>query len=439
MLALSKQGYVLKFKQSKILVILLIAWSIGYVVSSGAYNKASISVWDVLRGQLQLDHQIERPEVQRQIHWLIQHPGYLKTLASAEPYIYHIVTEIQKRNLPGELALLPMIESAFDPFAYSGAGAAGLWQFMPETGHDMGLQQNWWYDDRRSVRASTEAALNYLSYLHKYFKGNWPLAIAAYNAGEGTISRTIPSIHQAIATIAFWGLHVPSETKAYVPKLLALAEIVQYPEYYHVKLPNIPHTPYFQEVSIGRQINLSRAAQLAGISFKELLQLNPAYNRVTTAPNQAFTLLIPQNKVDHFYRNLALPNRTRFSLHNFKHKRILQRRPKATLFPTIYRVIHIVQSHESFVSIAHQYKVTPQDIRTWNHIKKDQALYKEQELVIWRKKRSTNHYTIKDTDNSYSIAAHFHTDINALALMNPHIDFRSLRSGQVIIIPGLPA
>ena len=123
------------------------------------------SVWDELRQQFVLDHALTQPAVQTQLRWLVNHPNYLQKLTQSEPYIYHIVTEIKKRHMPGEIALIPMVESAYDPFAYSGAGAAGLWQLMPGTGTDLGLKQDWWYDARRSIPSSTNAALNYLLYL----------------------------------------------------------------------------------------------------------------------------------------------------------------------------------------------------------------------------------------------------------------------------------
>ena len=212
------------------------------------------NVWDVLRKQFTLNHEVTHPEVQNQLRWLISHPSYLQQLAQSEPYIYHIVTEIRKRNLPGEIALIPMIESAYDPFAYSGAGAAGLWQLMPGTGTDLGLKRDWWFDARRSIRPSTDAALNYLSRLNKFFNGNWLLTFAAYDSGEGTVAKCIKMSNQR-GSVSFWALPVPQETKAYIPRLLALAEVIQNPQRYHVQLPDIPHMPYFEEVNIGSQID----------------------------------------------------------------------------------------------------------------------------------------------------------------------------------------
>ena len=415
------------------------------MIYSSAGNPTAIAsdtVWDVVRDQLTLNHETNRPEVQSQIRWLVAHPNYLSELSKSERYIYHIVTEIQRRHLPGELALLPMIESTYDPFAYSGAGAAGLWQFMPTTGTELGLKQDWWYDARRSIGASTNAALNYLDYLQNYFSGNWILAIASYDAGEGTISKALKIANQSPHSVNFWNLSIPHETRVYVPRLLALAEIIKYPERYHVKLPYIPHEPYFKEVNIGSQIDLNQAAKLAGISYRELLNLNPGYNHWATSPNQPFKLLIPTEKVDDFYQNLAsIPKEKRVSwaqyevksgdnlpniakryfttvkllrelnqLHSdnlrrgqkilipsMKHIAVHQNKPtagsafrhaaamKKQPFIDLYKVLHIVQANDSFSSIAEKYHVTAEAIKEWNRIAAKDALQKNQQLIIWKK------------------------------------------------------
>ena len=409
---------------------------LAYVTGLGTCAYTLPSVWDVLRNQLKLDHETTQPEVQQQIRWLVAHPAYLEELAEAERYMYHIITEIQKRDLPGELALIPMIESSYDPFAYSGVGAAGLWQIMPGTGSELGLKRDWWYDGRRSIGASTNAALNYLNYLSNTFNNNWPLAIAAYDAGEGTIGKAIKRANLAPKRAQFWDLQVPHETKVYVPRLLALAEIIKYPQRYHVTLPDIPHTPYFQEVNIGSQIDLNQAAKLAGITYRELIKLNPGFNRWATAPYQPFKLLIPAEKVTNFYHQLSLiPKDKRVSwatyqvklgdslqniakryfttinllrelnqLHTDKlkqgqrllipsNKRIAATPIKqpvakaATIKPAqlnTYKVLHIVQSNETFNSLAQKYHVTAKAIKQWNHIASNAPLHKNQQLIIWK-------------------------------------------------------
>lgn len=442
------------------------------------------NAWDVLRNQLSIDHETDQPDVQEQLRWLMKHPAYLQKLARSEPYMYHILTEVRKRNLPGELALIPMIESAYDPFAVSRAGAAGLWQIMPGTGGAYGLRQDWWFDGRRSVRHATDAALNYFTYLNKYFNGNWLLAIAAYDAGEGSVSRAITTSGQS-DRVDFWALPVPAETKAYVPRLLALAEVIKYPDRYNITLPDIPHEPYFEEVNIGSQIDLNQAAKLAGISYRELIKLNAGYNRWTTAPNQPFKLLIPANRVMNFNQNLAhLPWEKRVSwikhqvrpgdsldsiaqqyattakllreLNQLKTDKlannqtilipgtkstpvIMTRAPTISIADRpasyqIYKVVHIVQANDTFQTLEKKYLVTTAKIRDWNNLDSTTRLVKGQQLLIWRKVISPGIYTVAIGDSLGSIAKKHKTTKASLIKLNPDLTTRVLQPGQRIII-----
>ena len=207
-----------------------------------------------------------------------------RTFRRGARYLYYIVSEIEKRGLPMELALLPVVESAFNPVAYSRSRASGLWQFMPRTGRHYGLEQTWWLDERRDVIESTQAALAYLDYLHRYFDGDWFLAIAAYNGGEGTVGarRTQSRVPAAIRASSTWALR--SETRQYVPKLLAIRRIVANPQAFGLQFAPIPNRPYFDVVDPGRQVHIGNAAELAGVSQDDMFALNPAYNRQTTPP-----------------------------------------------------------------------------------------------------------------------------------------------------------
>ena len=442
------------------------------------YAQSTPNVWEVLRKQFKLSHELNRPEVQNQLRWLIAHPSYLNDLARAEPYIYHIITEIKRRNLPGEIAIIPMIESSFDPFAYSGAGAAGLWQLMPGTGTDLGLKRDWWFDARRSIGPSTDAALNYLAYLNKFFNGNWVLAFAAYDSGEGTMSRIIKNSGQANhKDINFWTLHVPQETKAYIPRLLALAEVIQNPQRYRVQLPDIPHAPYFEEVNIGSQIDLNHAAELAGISYQDLIKLNPGYNHWATAPYRPYKLLIPADKVEDFSRNLAnMPLEDRVSwpqhqvsagdnlnliakkyntsinlikeLNQLKSNAVKKgqvvlipskKRPitaKTRLIKTPpqilkqYKVIHIVQAQDSFNSLEKKYNVTGAQIQRWNHLK-SKPLHKGQALIIW-KTRQPRLYRVKSGETLSQIAYKHQLTLSKLIQLNPGFKIKPIRAGQII-------
>ena len=418
---------------------LLFSCLIFFIINTHANTFQTPDVWDVLRSEFKMNHEINRPEVQDQIRWLLDHPGFVtKVCQKAEPYLYHVTREIQRRNLPGELALLPMIESAYDPFAYSKVGAAGLWQIMPVTGNQLGLIQDWWFDGRRSINHSTDAALTHLTHLNKVFNGNWILSIAAYDAGEGAIGRAVKAHNPDGRNVSFWELNVPKETQIYVPRFLALAEIMSNPQAYKINLPATPFRPYFEEVNIGSQIDLSHAASLAGISVNELTQLNPGYNRWATAPYKPFTLLIPIAKVTQFYFNLShspvekrvswtkhlvLPSDSLRSIARQYHTTItlikkLNRlsdqyiRPnQVLLIPStkntpvlpfheiskskflsqtsikgkVYRVIHIVQPNESYRTLEMLYKVSTQDIMNWNHLSPGVALVQGQQLIIWKK------------------------------------------------------
>lgn len=422
---------------------LLLSGLLILIISSLAMASQTPELWDVLRSEFRMGHEVNRPEVQEQIRWIQDHPGFItKVCEKGEPYFYHVVRGIQKRNLPGELALLPMIESAYDPFAYSKVGAAGLWQLMPLTAKQLGVNQDWWFDGRRSINHSTEAALTHLSHLNKVFKGDWILSIAAYDAGEGAISRAKTTNSSGISA-SFWDLIVPRETQAYVPRFLALAEIMSNPEAYNIKVPSFPFRPHFEEVNIGSQIDLNHAAQLAGISYRELIKLNPGYNRWATAPYKPFSLLIPVEKVAQFYFNLAhLPIEKRVSwtkhvmrpsdslqsvarqyhttvnlliqlnklgkndiypnqvllIPNSKNTPVLPLHEisKAKFLnlniikPKQYRVIHIVQSRDTFKVIEKLYKVSTQDLINWNHLEQDKPLIQGQQLVIWKTIKQTN-------------------------------------------------
>ncbi|CEG56667.1 lytic transglycosylase [Legionella fallonii] len=455
--------------------------------SNHAFARNVPNIWDVLRSEFKLNHELSRPEVREQIRWLAAHPGYIQKVCNqSEPYIYHIVAEIRKRKLPGELALLPMIESAFNPFAYSRVGAAGLWQFMPETGTAYGLKQDWWFDGRRSINQSTDAALNYLFYLNKFFNGSWIFAIAAYDAGEGTISRAIKALNRR--SVDFWSLPVPSETKIYVPRLLALSEIINNPGLYKISLPYIPYRPYFEEVNVGSQIDLSHAAKLAGISYKELIKLNPGFNRWATAPYEPFRLLIPAEKVGRFILNLAnVPEEKRVSwrkhqvrpgdnldniaaryhttvnlvkkLNQLKANTVIPNQPlliptsknavvevrkeSSPLLPTIRpllapsnrRIIHIVQNNDSFEKIQRLYGVSGRAILSWNNLPDAKLLRPGQQLIIWRKVRQPVEYTIRRGDRLDTIAKLYQTQVEAILRLNPGLNKNQpLILGQKILV-----
>ena len=437
--------------------------------------------WGVVRHEFRLNHELNHIEVQTQIQWLLKHRKYLNKLTQAEPYIYHIITEIQKRNLPGELALIPMLESSYNPFAYSGAGAAGLWQLMPKTGQYLGVKGDWWVDGRRSIHSSTNAALNYLSYLHRFFHGDWLLAIAAYDCGEGTVNRQKKA--HLKSEQSFWYLELPHETSIYVPRLLALSEIIAHPERYNIRLPYVAHQPFFREVVVNTQLDLTHVAKLAGISFKDLIKLNPGFNHAATSPNQLSKILIPSKNATQFSNNLArLPqtrNATSFEaqlvkkgeplsntgnqhyikpvllskMNHLKSPELIkgqkllfpntlishqssqsyaQHKP-VPIAPINYKILHIVQKNETFSSLEKKYQITAAELKYWNQMK-NHSLKPGQRLIIWRKTNGTPFYIVKYGDTLNQIAKNFRLSKEQLAHLNPKIKNHLIHPGDKLRI-----
>jgi membrane-bound lytic murein transglycosylase D len=269
------------------------------------YNNAE-NIWDTLREEFTLPHYEDNARVQEQIEWFMNNQDFLyRSAYRAAPYLYYILQQVRMRHLPAEVALLPVLESSFNPFASSPVGAAGIWQMMPDTASGFGIKHNSWYDGRRDVVASTKAALNYLAYLSDFFNGNWMYAIAAYNTGEGNVLAAIKKNVRYGDSTDFWSLPVAQETRDYIPKLLALATIISHPEQYPVQLPFVKNAPYLAQVDIGAQIDLKHAATLAGLSLKQFKQLNPAYNRSATDPNGHYKLVLPIESVEQFTEKLS--------------------------------------------------------------------------------------------------------------------------------------
>jgi membrane-bound lytic murein transglycosylase D len=238
--------------------------------------------------------------------WYIEHPQHLAVISErAEPFMYIIVEELEKRELPIELALLPIVESAFDPYAYSNRSAMGLWQFTSPMAEYFGLEMNWWYDGRRDVPAATVAALDMLEYLYEKTGENWLYALAAYNSGEGRVLNAVKQNEKKQLDTDFWSLKLPAETKGYVPKLLALADVIKHADAYGISLNPIANEPQVEVIDVGEQIDLALAAELAGMSIEELQALNPGYNQWATSPNGQHDLVIPLNKAEQFKAGLA--------------------------------------------------------------------------------------------------------------------------------------
>ncbi len=231
-------------------------------------------------------------------------PDYVEGMVGrSSHYLYHIVEEVERRNMPAEIALLPMIESAYNPRAYSRAHASGLWQFIPSTGKLYGLRQNWWYDGRRDVIAATNAALDYLEKLYALF-GDWELALASYNWGEGAVSRAIARNQAKGLATDYASLTMPAETRNYLPKLIAVKNIISDPERFGIQLAMVPNAPYFAIITVQQHIDVELAAKFAGMPLDEFRFLNPAHNKSVIKAGAAETIVLPHEKVAAFQANL---------------------------------------------------------------------------------------------------------------------------------------
>ncbi|MBA6341623.1 LysM peptidoglycan-binding domain-containing protein [Colwellia sp. MB02u-10] len=397
----------------------------------------SNDVWQRIRSKLEFSIP-EDPRVVSQRNWFIKHPEYLNRVAKrAEPFLHYIVEALEANDIPIEIALLPIVESAFDPFAYSHGRASGMWQFIPGTGKRFGMKQNWWFDGRRDIVASTQGAIEYLTYLNKFFDGDWMLALAAYNSGEGRVRRAVRKNKKKNLPTDFWSLDLPRETRAYVPKLLALADIVKRSEEFKIKLHVIDNSSVISQVDIGSQLDLAKAAQLADLSLTELQRLNPGFNRWATDPDGPHYLLLPNHKIESFKQGLAkLSTKERLAwqrykikngdnlgeiaqkfnteialirqVNNIKGNRIREGKflliPVATasldsyLLSTNQRLvktqnkvlagekrIHIVKSGDTMWDISRAYRVSTRSLAKWNAMAPRDTIKPGQKLVIWQK------------------------------------------------------
>jgi len=380
------------------------------------------------------------PAVARERAWYAGNPAYLdRVFRRADLYMFHIVGELEARGMPTELALLPIVESAFDPFAYSHGRAAGLWQIIPGTGKRLGLTQNWWFDGRRDVLESTRAALDYLEQLHEQFNGDWLLAVAGYNSGEGNVERALRRGAADGRPADFWGIknYLPVETRTYVPRLLAVAELVATPENFGVTLPQLSNEPRFAVVETGGQIDMALAAELADIDTDRLYALNAGVNRWATDPEGPHRLLLPVDQAEPFASKLAglgerervqwtrhrvkqgetiggvaeryhttaavlreinelrgntivagdylmIPHATQ-SLANYSQSAEMRAARQQSTPRSGERKEHVVRSGESLWSIAQQYAVDVRSLAVWNSMAPGDVLSVDRELVIWNR------------------------------------------------------
>jgi len=371
---------------------------------------------------------------------LLKFPSLAQRITdNATPYFHYVVAQLEKNKLPLEIVLLPIVESHYDPFAYSPGRASGLWQFIPSTGKRFGLAQDWWHDERRDTIAATGAAIQYLLYLNKLFDGDWLLAMASYNAGQGTVLRAIKKNRKRGKPTDYWSLDLPKETQHYIPKLLAWREIIKNHDQYNIKFNPVPDEPYFELVDIGSQIDLAEAASLAEVDIDTIYQLNPAYNRWATDPSPPHDLLVPVDNAQILRQNLAnVPVNQRMTwrryiikkndslgkianqfdtsvkflaqVNGIKNHKI--REGKALMIPSAaknsgfytksadqrlakrqgrspknknQRIEHRVQNGESLWDIAKKYNVSVSALAHWNSMAPKDVLSINRKLTVWTK------------------------------------------------------
>jgi len=380
----------------------------GLAANPGASEPEDAMIWTRLRRGFRLSH-TDHPRITHEIRRLQRSPGAFTTLmARSEPYIHYILGEIEAAGLPTELALLPAVESGFRAHVYSPDGAAGLWQFMPATGRMLGLEQDWWFDERRTVRSSTGAAIEYLQRLNRRFDGDWLQTLAAYNAGAGTVGRAIRRAEKRREATDFWSLDLPGETDRYVPRLLAVAAIVGNPEAYALQLPEISNRPFFTVASTGGQIDLNVAAQSAGMPVEQLLALNAGHKRWASRPDGPHELLLPVAHVDQFESAIVtLPDDQRLRWLRYR-----------------------IQRGDSLSRIARRHGVTVEALRRSNGLK-DTRIRAGRDLVIPlsdsvafvastsnQQSRQRLRYQVRKGDSLYTIARRFQVSVTDLKRWN---------------------
>ena len=444
-------------------------------------KETPIDIWERIRRELTIkipDDQIAATSIYRERLYKNQ-SAVNRISKSGQRYLFHTLSRAQELDLPVELALLPFVESEFDPYAKSVDGATGIWQFMPATGKEWGLKSNWWYDGKKDVLASTEAALKFLSYLHQKFDEDWLLAMAAYNTGPSRVNRAIRKNKMQDKGIRFWDLDLPKETTAYVPKLLVLCELINNPKSFEVNLPSIANRPYFQRVKIPGQLDLMQAADLAGLKPETIYELNPGFNQWATDPSGPHYLLLPIGVSDRFITQLEsldendlvrwdrykirrgdslsrIASRYKIEVAVLKEingmdddliiagKEIMVPRGSAWADKQSPREqLYIVLKGDTLWNISRKFKVSIEDLVLWNELNLEKPLQINQEIKIFSRyerirqdlpsrELRTMLYPVKSGDTISRIASKFEISPQKIQEWNEIEDVSKIFPGQVL-------
>lgn len=405
--------------------------------ASNTTAEVETNLWQLTRQHLQLPLDLKHPRLDSQLNWYLRHPSHMARVTErAQPYYHHILHEVLRRDMPAEIALLPIVESAYDPFAYSHGSAAGPWQFIPGTARHFGLRSSWWYDGRRDILASTDAALTYLEQLHRRFDGDWLLALAAYNAGGGTVSRAMRRNSEQGKPTDFWSLDLPAETKAYVPKLLAVARMVRDADSLGVTLAPIENTPHFEVVETGGQIDLAQAASMAGLELDTLYRLNPGFNRWATDPEGPHLLLVPKDSAPQLRAALdSLPPEKRVNWHRYTVRAGDTLSTIAQRFNSSVNVIRQGNKLDSHLIRVGQGLLVPKPsvASEQYNLSIDQRLQAERQQLEQRAKRK-HYHRVNSGESFWSIARRYGVGVRDLARWNQMAPGDTLKTGQTLLL-----
>lgn len=374
-------------------------------------SLAQSNLWDFISDELKMEVP-DNARIREQKMRYLKNKSYLHDVTlRAEPYMYWIVEQIEQRKMPMELVLLPIVESAFDPTATSSANAAGLWQIIPGTGRNYGLKQNQWYDGRRDVIASTTAALDMMQRLNTMFNGDWLLTVAAYNSGEGRVMQAMKANKAKGKPTNFWALSLPRETSIYVPKMLALSDILKNSKKYGVSLPRPNENRALAKVDLGQQVELTQAAEMAGLSLDKLKIYNSGYKRNVTAPNGPHYIMVPKAHVEQLKDSLADGD-----IVAIQPTRLAQSKPTQQQ----YRV----RPGDSLSAIAARLNVSTKELQRWNNLRNANALKVGQTLLVAKvpSNKGSITYRVQKGDSLASIAKRHGVNIDDVMRWNTVIN-----------------
>ena len=375
------------------------------------------------------------PRIQSHIDWISQRPDYLASISKrAEPFLYLVVSELEKEEVPIEIALLPIVESDYYPFSYSHGTATGIWQFIPSTGRMYGLDEDWWHEDRRDVLASTKAAVRYLKDLNRMFDGDWLLSIAAYNAGPGRVQRAIDKNRNQGKRTDYWSLDLPKETEKYVPKLLALGKVLKNPERFNQKLIKIENKPYLEPINLESQFDLALIAQWTNLSIDEIYSFNPGLKRWATPEALPYTILLPVDVVGDFKEILTnQKNRPKVSWTRYKVKEGDSLSVIAQNFNTTINQIQSVNNINGSLIRANSYLIVPL-------ARESEAYYslsdvqREKSRLNATKNSDKLIYKVVSGDSLWKISRNFDVTVNDLVRWNKIVPTAPLSIGKELVI-----